>query len=904
MNDSADRNLLFGMLAVQLDYVRAQQFIDAANQWMLNKHTALGDILVEKGFLSVEDRRFLDTIVEKHISRSGSPQKSLECLQASSVEISGLTQQTSDFRTKSNAADAEYQVIDELTVTAAGEPSIIGERFSLLRNLARGGLGEVYVAKDRELDREVALKKILDNRRHSQDIHDRFIAEAKITGGLEHPGIVPVYGLGAFPNGDPFYAMRLIRGQSLHKAIYSLYEMKSKPKDETARDRILRSLIRAVIDACYAVGYANSRGVIHRDLKPQNIMIGKFGETLVVDWGLAKVRGIEDTAYMRSEAPMDDARRSDSAPTEMGSVLGTYAYMSPEQANGRIDLIDRRSDVFSLGATLYAVITGQPLYREDNRDETIVAAKSCKFLKPHELNPRISRSLEAICLKALSKDPVQRYSNAVELAEDLDNWIAGDPVNAFPERMVQRTLRFARKHQTSVASVFVFLCVASIGLLLANWAVGKQRNIAMQERDRANDASKLAIEERNHAEMESERAQRSSETSSAILEQFVKTIVGDKWASLPNLDDERLAMYELALKRFQDLLRTSPNNSNLVKNVCQLYTRSADIYRHRGNDIEADRCSEAAFQLADQFIATKGGIEFLHLITDSSRTLAQFKLSKLGAAKALPFSEKSKQFSLKRSQVDRRSRAQFSLALALLQHSEICREVSDAVSALTDAKAAATILEKTPSSKPYEQPIYYISSLTAQANAHADLGQLDEAARVGKEANDRALKGLADFPDIVDIKTIFVESSLSLANIDRLRKQPATAAAHAANALNTSEEICSIAPLNVNYRLLKAEAHRSLSFTALERGDRPAALDAAEKSQAALETAIVDQPINAQTIASQLLTRAALYAALDNERQSARYVETKSLLESDQRSLRSTNPTHPALKQADGVTAR
>ena len=365
-------------------------------------------------------------------------------------------------------------------------------------------------------------------------------------------------------------------------------------------------------------------------------------------------------------------------------------------------------------------------------------------------------------------------------------------------------------------------------------------------------------------------------------------------------------MYELALKRFQDLLRTSPNNSNLVKNVCQLYTRSADIYRHRGNDIEADRCSEAAFQLADQFIATKGGIEFLHLITDSSRTLAQFKLSNLGAAKALPFSEKSKQLSLKRSQVDSRLGAQLSLALALSQHSEICREVSDAVSALADAKAAATILEKIPKSKfkNHIQPISYISSLTAQANAHADLGQLDEAARVGKEAIDRTLKELADFPDEINLKTVFVESSLSLANIDRLRKQPATAATHAANALNTIEENCSIAPSNVNYHLLKAEAHRLLSVIALEGGDRPAALDAAEKSQAALETVIVDQPINAQTIASQLLTRAALYAALDNERQSKRFVETKLLLESDLESLQSTNPTHPALKRATVLMAR
>ena len=916
MDEAGDRNLLFGILAVQLDYVRGWQFMEGANQWMLSKKTPLGCVLVAKGYLSDEDRKFIDTIVEKHVSRSGSPQKSLESLQASSVEISGLTDQTSEFRTRYSAAIVEHQEGDELTgsFAAAGGESIVGKRFSLLRELARGGLGEVYVARDLELDRDVALKKILNNRRHSQDIHDRFLAEAKITGGLEHPGIVPVYGLGSFPNGAPFYAMRLIRGQSLHEAIHSLHQIEGKSNDEAANDRTLRKLVRAVIDACYAIGYANSRGVIHRDIKPQNIMMGKYGETLVVDLGLAKVKGIDDAAYLVSEAPMDDARLSDSSPTEMGSILGTYAYMSPEQANGRIDLVDRRSDVFSLGATLYAVITGRPLYREDNRDETLVAARLCRFSPPRELNPRISKSLEAICLKALSKEPAQRYGNAVELAEDLDNWSAGAPVKAYPERLAQRTLRFARKHQTLVASAFVFLCVASVGLLLANWAVGRQRNIAMQERDRANDASKIAIEERNNAqemrvqaELESERARQNSETSSAILEQFVKTIVGDKWANLPNLDDERLAMYELALKRFQDLLKTSPNNPGLLKNVCQLYTRSADIYRHRGNDDEADRCSEAAVQLAEQAIATTDGdIELLYLIADSSRSLTQNKLSRLGAVKALPFSEKSKQISLRRSQLDNRSSAKLSLALTLLQHSEICRDIGDAESALTDAKAASAILEKIPPSKsrPYVQPIYYLSSLTAQSLALANLGQLDEAANVGNEAIDMTTKRIADFPDIIDMKTVFVEACLAVANVERLRKQFDTASKHAENALKTTEEMRAISQSNVNYRLFLADGYRAISFIAIDRSDKTAALVAAERSQAALETVFVDQPLNASTIASQVLIRAALYAALDSEQHSERLAETKLLLDSDLRSLQSTNPTHPAIKQADALMAR
>jgi tetratricopeptide (TPR) repeat protein/tRNA A-37 threonylcarbamoyl transferase component Bud32 len=368
------------------------------------------------------------------------------------------------------AAEVQERLEQDATATGAttvaGSPG--GARYRPVRFHARGGLGEVFVALDEEVHREVALKRMQPRHADDPEVLRRFLREAEITAQLEHPGIVPVYGVVRDADGQPCYAMRFIQGDSLDEAIQEFHQADKGERDPSARSLALRQLLQRFITVCNTIAYAHSRGVIHRDLKPGNIMLGKYGETLVVDWGLA--RTFERSAPERAggEETLTPAAGTPEQ-TQLGQAQGTPAYMSPEQAAGRWDVIGPATDIYSLGATLYALLTGQPPFRGGNPVEVMQLVQQGAVMAPRQVKKEVPPALEAVCLKAMAPKPEDRYPTAQDLAADIEPWLADEPVSAYREPWRTRARRWVKRHRLLATGVVVAL-VMTVLLGAGSWA--------------------------------------------------------------------------------------------------------------------------------------------------------------------------------------------------------------------------------------------------------------------------------------------------------------------------------------------------------------------------------------------------------------------------------------------------
>jgi WD40 repeat protein/tRNA A-37 threonylcarbamoyl transferase component Bud32 len=495
---AADRNLLFGILALQMDFVSRDALLAAMHAWVLDKGKPLGQILVEQQALRPEKRALLEALVQAHLEMHGNdPERSLAAV-SSIRSIRQDLQQIADPDVQASLIHVSAaRPAPDPDATRADLPSPAARRFQILRPHAKGGLGKVYVARDEELRREVALKEIQERHADSPESRARFLLEAEVTGNLEHPGIVPVYSLGHYGDGRPFYAMRFIRGDSLKDAIERFHKERTtlSPGEQGLA---LRQLLGRFVDVCQAIAYAHSRGVLHRDLKPGNVMLGKYGETLVVDWGLAKVLGTADVETTEGVLASSD----DSALTQAGKALGTPAYMSPEQASGRLDHLGPRSDVYSLGATFYCLLTGRAPFTETDAGEVLGKVQRGDFPPPSQVNRHVTPALEAVCLKAMARKPEDRYATPRELAGEIEHWLADEPVTAYRERLGTRLLRWTRKHKALVGTS----CAAG-GMLLTvavAWALVKSAEDREQHaqglRAQAEAQHQVAEEERGEAE--------------------------------------------------------------------------------------------------------------------------------------------------------------------------------------------------------------------------------------------------------------------------------------------------------------------------------------------------------------------------------------------------------------------
>lgn len=518
-----------------------------------------------------------------------------------------------EFETLMEGGSQEARRLDAVDSAIAGEhhsadnlwPSS-SERYIKHHPHAQGGLGQVWVARDAELRRVVALKEVQPVYADDEGCRARFIREAEITGALQHPGIVPVYGLGRHTDGRPFYAMRFIEGKTLREAIDSLFADTATPNYRNGEWLLsLRRILGNFVDVCNTLEYAHSKRVIHRDIKPSNIMIGDYGETLLVDWGLAKSIVEPDGDGLAQNAHVVESTEL----TQMGAAVGTPAYMSPEQADGgRRIPVGVASDVFSLGATLFHILVGSPPVGDSDAAVSPSAMReAASHLSPLDRRPDVPNPLVSICRKAMALHPEQRYSGAKALATDLEAWMADQPVSAYQETKVERTLRWMRTHPTLVATSSVgcllLLVACSAGLVLRN---------SMQ------------------AEIWREQ-QQASQAAQAYLQDLQSSADAAEAAALIELRNSQYSAALQFLERAHELLADEPDFNARASEIESRRERTGRLVRFyrdltRAEDLTFDehsRRSTILFQRALQQVGVFDQLEWWNHLPDDDLNASQ-----------------------------------------------------------------------------------------------------------------------------------------------------------------------------------------------------------------------------------------------------------------------------------------
>jgi serine/threonine-protein kinase len=769
-----DRNLLFGVLALQADLIDNEQFVEACTVWTAQKDLPLAEILIGRGWMTRADQEAVERLLERKLKKHhGDVKASLMQATELSVREALATLEHSGLQ----SSDQVDNLPDMSTV--AYQPERLG-RYTLKQQHAVGGIGQVWLARDMDLGRDVALKEIRPDRAGNAQIWFRFQQEARITGQLEHPGIVPVYELVRDASDRrPFYTMRFIHGRTLSEACKQYHGRRT-----AAAHRLeLHELLGAFVSICQAVAYAHSRGVIHRDLKGSNIVLGDFGEVVVLDWGLAKLidRPEDTSATPPVTLPQEEHREE----TQVGQLLGTPAYMSPEQAEGRFDGIDRRSDVYGLGAILYEILTGRPPFTGVNRVEIVHQVINDAPLLPRSLAASTPPALQAACLKALAKKPDERYSSASELAQEVQRYLADEPVRAYKEPARTRLARWARRHRVLTSSAAVLLMAAVVALTAGTLLLGQANARTQEQRD---------------------LAQQNFYKARQAVDQYLTAVSENRLlkSPMPGLQPLRKELLELALAYYVDFLQQQAEDPALQADVAAAYLRVGRINSEIGTKTESLAAVRRARDLYDTLIRAHPNDPALANELANCHTEIGFLQSQIGEVmEGLRSLEQA--VALGSALVHDHPGVvtyQYDLALAYRRLAYVQQQNGKPEDAVASLQRSIALLDELTRKDAKSLP-YQVACASAYNNlgvVHTFSGHTQAALEDGQRAMEIWEKLDRQNPDDIEVQNGLASTSLNLGWVFTLRDRPAESLAAYERVLAIREKLARENPKVIQYQ--------------------------------------------------------------------------------------------------------
>lgn len=695
------REFLFVVLAVRMGVIDTERLEELARQLDESSGQRLIEMLREQSILTAQQQADIEREIDRLLLADSTsvgkdtavPSKTQRGSNEETIDTPspGTMEESDDATRPSEGAIGEGGEDSDLFETLESLPRT-RNRYRLTREHGRGGLGCVWLARDSILNREVALKEVLPGKRQTKNRYKKLIREAQITGQLEHPNIVPVYELSPNQEDQPFYTMRFLRGKTLGDHLRSA-NRRRPPAEIDALE--LRTLLGIFVSICHGIGYAHSRRIIHRDLKPSNIMLGDFGEVIVVDWGLAKKLDEAPREDVDMDAVVFDDEHSVSF-TREGQALGTPAYMSPEQASGRVSLNDELTDIYGLGAILFAMLTGKsphettrPADTKDTAHDLLRRIRVFPTPTVRSVVPTAPRALDAICAKAMARSRSERYQSAEALAGDIQCWLADEPVSAYQDTALERASRWFRHHRTlSLAMAGVLLVASVAGFTIAAvttnaknhvaeslWKEQQARVLATESLEAEQAAKKLALQQFRRAQ---DAIDRSLSGVSEVLAVF------------PATSAVRAGLLQSAAEDYEELLQIDADDPQLRREAARTRIRLADLRRTMHEHDAADghyQIAEKNLELLKQQHPddTSWNIDLANVWV--RRALLSMSIGDAGKAEQY-FQQAVSAFDLPHSDPDLQRDAQIDLAGAQYNYAELLVQV-DRIGEAAEMFAAA-----------------------------------------------------------------------------------------------------------------------------------------------------------------------------------------------------------------------